>query len=481
MKRNITYILLAIFGMAFWACSDENDGPFLVDGDNITGETNINLIAPESGGSYILREKDADKIWETFSWEDANDVPVGPLQYYIEVKDVNSEIDTTIFIGPYIKQPIEVTEGELNRALIGFGYTEPNSQVDITTRVKQVIGDEFTNLEYYSTIISASIIGYGGQDPSVKPQLWAVGAALPQAGWGWASPVVLVDENREDIFRTPEVVELTSEGDANFRFFAQTGWDGESYNYPYFVDNGYAIDTNFEDAGDGDNNFKFIGESGEYFIVVDHANKEVRLELAQVPALYVPGAHQGWNPGDAYKVFSMNDDGVYTGYVNFTDSSTEFKVTGQPNWDGPNYGGTSISNSGTLDSSVGDNLVFSGTAGAYLLTADVNEMTWKLEEATDWEATANAWGVVGNAVGSWDDDVDMAFNQTNGLLELETTLTDGEIKFRANDGWALNYGDSDGDGVLGNGDGNIAVTAGKYKITLDFRNPAQATYKLELQ
>lgn len=48
---------------------------------------------------------------------------------------------------------------------------------------------------------------------------------------------------------------------------------------------------------------------------------------------------------------------------------------------------------------------------------------------------------------------------------ITTDLTDGEIKFRANDDWAISWGGTLEQLTTLNG-GNIAVTAGKYTINL---------------
>ena len=73
-------------------------------------------------------------------------------------------------------------------------------------------------------------------------------------------------------------VNYTADGDANFRFFTTaTDW-GSGQNFPFFADAGYTIDANFEDAGDGDNNFKFIGTTGQYYTTIDTVNKTIVLE-----------------------------------------------------------------------------------------------------------------------------------------------------------------------------------------------------------
>ena len=106
-------------------------------------------------------------------------------------------------------------------------------------------------------------------------QLWAVGAGLPDAGWDWGTPVQLMCEG-DGIYEG--WVNYTADGDANFRFFSvATDW-GSGQNYPFFADDGYTIDANFENAMDGDSNFRFIGTTGQYYTIIDTVNKTITLQ-----------------------------------------------------------------------------------------------------------------------------------------------------------------------------------------------------------
>ncbi|MCA0132578.1 SusE domain-containing protein [Winogradskyella alexanderae] len=106
-------------------------------------------------------------------------------------------------------------------------------------------------------------------------QMWAVGAGLTDAGWSWDTPVQLMCEG-DGVYSG--WVNYTSDGDANFRFFTTaTDW-GSGLNYPHFEGEGYTIDANFENAQDGDFNFKFIGTSGQYYTTIDTLNKTITLE-----------------------------------------------------------------------------------------------------------------------------------------------------------------------------------------------------------
>ncbi len=484
MKKtfNIFVAISAIMVFFLASCSEKELTPVIKAFDSKTGEQSLVVSQPVTGGNYILTEQNAESIWETVVWEDVNEAELADVTSYLHFTDSvgTSQEQTHVMQPGFSGNMAEITEAMLNEVLVHLGYYSPESLVNLQLQVIQHVGDD--TLAYLSTPIAFSVIGYGGQDPTTFPKLWAVGAGLPTAGWGWDNPIVLEDRDRTDIFTTPEKVELTSEGDANFRFFAQTGWDGTSYNYPYFADAGYMIDERLVNAEDGDSNFKFIGESGEYYIVVDHVNKEVRIQdnlIAKIPTLYVPGAHQGWNPGDTYQLYSNLNDEVYIGFVNFEADQVGFKINPAPNWNEPQYGTNSAAGmSGALELGGGD-IQFAGTAGTYKLTANLNDMTWAFE-ASEWSAVADAWGVIGSATpGGWDVDTDMTFQQGNGLLSVTIDLTVGEIKFRANDDWGLNYGDDGADGIAEQGAANIAIEAdGNYTLVLDMRNPEQITYTI---
>ena len=85
--------------------------------------------------------------------------------------------------------------------------------------------------------------------------------------------------------------------------------------------------------------------------------------------------------------------------------------------------------------------------------------------------TLSDWGLVGDATeNSWSGpDMEMYETATN-QYSLYATITDGFIKFRFDEDWGNNYGDTGADGSLEPGGDNIAVTAGTYLITLDLDN-----------
>lgn len=186
--------------------------------------------------------------------------------------------------------------------------------------------------------------------------------------------------------------------------------------------------------------------------------------------IYVPGDYQGWNPATAPSLISVESNGVYKGIISFNDAnSLEFKLTAERSWD-LNYGVGA--EPGSLEQN-GPNLTVP-TKDSYMITADLNNFTWS--------SAKHSWGVIGSATpGGWDNDTNMKYINEEGVWKATIALSAGEIKFRFNDDWALNYGDSNpGNNLLNEGGDNIVISsAGTYDIVLDLENEdGTATYSI---
>ena len=172
------------------------------------------------------------------------------------------------------------------------------------------------------------------------------------------------------------------------------------------------------------------------------------------PVLYMAGDANGWDQIDVLN----GDDGVhFTGYMYLNQNG--FKFCTQPNWDGTNYGADFNT---AADAA---NITMTEEAGYYKVDVDLESKSYVLTPIT-------TIGIIGSASpNGWDSDVDMTYVPYNaetkelGYWEAkDITLASGEIKFRANDDWAINWG---GDvNALTQGGDNISVEAGTYDIKL---------------
>jgi hypothetical protein len=194
--------------------------------------------------------------------------------------------------------------------------------------------------------------------------------------------------------------------------------------------------------------------------------------------LWVPGDYQGWNPAVAPKLVSVNATGIYEGYVNIpAGGSNQFKFTSDPDWGHTNYGWASSTINGnnvtgTLSTSGSAGNLFVPVAGYYLMKANTNTLSWSVTKTT--------WSVIGDGAAGWSTDVPMTFDAVAGVWKVTTTLNaSGQIKFRANNDWAINLGSSGtGNGLKYDGS-NLSVTGGSHTVILDLRAGAAYTYTIQ--
>ena len=174
------------------------------------------------------------------------------------------------------------------------------------------------------------------------------------------------------------------------------------------------------------------------------------------PVLYMAGDANGWATND----YLAGEDGVhFTGFMFLNQNG--FKFCTQPEWKGTNYG----ANFDTAPDAA--NIVITEPAGYYQVDVDLSEKTYTLTPIT-------SIGIIGSASpNGWDSDVDMTYvpynkdtKEVNGYWEVKNiTLSAGEIKFRANDDWAISWG-GELDNLTTKNGGNITVEAGTYDIKL---------------
>lgn len=166
----------------------------------------------------------------------------------------------------------------------------------------------------------------------------------------------------------------------------------------------------------------------------------------------------GWGNQDIPDLpfYTTSTPNVYVAYVTLRDGEIKFR---KDNLWTENYGDDGAD--GTLEPN-GANIAV--TAGTYKITVNIDDLTWSIEDYS--------WGLVGSATtNGWDGpDFNMQYNSYQDNWKAVVTLGDGEMKFRFNNDWGLNYGDTGGDGTLEVNGGNIPVSAGHYIVTMDLNN-----------
>ena len=252
-KFKLLVALVAFLGFAS-SCTDENNL-------QITAPIGtFNISTPLTGESVVLDETTPTNPGISLTWTPMDYTTQSVVTYTIEVAPNGSDFANAQVLGSTTNRFITIQSAQLNLAALTAGAT-PFVQSAIDIRIKATSGVVGAQ-EVYSDTISYLVTCYGclGQ--------YAVGAGIPSAGWGWDTPLSLICDDNV-LTATPTFANGT------FRFFTENGVWGSGRNYPYYIGQGYKINTSFEDALDGDNNFKFTGTPGVYRLKIDGNKKTI--------------------------------------------------------------------------------------------------------------------------------------------------------------------------------------------------------------
>ena len=175
-----------------------------------------------------------------------------------------------------------------------------------------------------------------------------------------------------------------------------------------------------------------------------------KLDLSSVWGV-VGSAANDWGARPDLPFYKTNTANEFVAYVTLIDGEIKFR---QNNDWVVNLGGK-----GGVTSAGGDNIAVK--AGSYKISLNPVANTYKIEKFS--------WGIVGSAANDWGatPDLPLSYDPTVDYWRGVVTLKDGEIKIRANNDWATNFGGSNG--ILKDGGDNIAVKKGTYLITADFK------------
>lgn len=269
---------------------------------------------------------------------------------------------------------------------------------------------------------------------------------------------------------------------------------GDVFRFFEFADaTGNAWGDNDDDgtAGVGEGNIMLPMAAAEGYYKVEFNDLSLEYELTYVrpvfpEQLFFVGSPVGWDAASAIQ-FAELSSGVYELYA-YMEDGAEFKFLPQSGSFDGDYG-DDPDNPGMIIQDGESNVIVAGT-GFYRIIVDFNMSSFSLTE-TNWAVTGagtpNGWpdDDAGNDPIGTDHDMTLVgttIDSYTWTIDLDLTA-DGDnnvIKFRANDAWDLNLGDSGADGSLEYGGDNIVVpAAGNYTITLTLA-PTGLTYDLTL-
>lgn len=400
MKNYISKLtLLLIFTLTLVSCDKDEPVYYL----NPDASVDMSLSAQ----NLVLLKDNSENEILTISWSEPDFGYNAVAQYsiLIDTEQGNFSESQTITAGETLNKTLTVAE--LNKLLLSLEL-EPEVANNVQFKVKANLSSE---VAIESNTVTLNVTPYA--DKLDLSTTWGiVGSATPN---GWDGPdVPFYKTNQPDVY-----VAYATLGDGEIKFRENNSWT-----------------LNHGDNG-GDGTLEKDGENmtitaGTYKIVFNLANLTYTIENFTW-GLVGDATTNGWDGPDMPMTYDSSSD-TWKIIATLKEGKMKFRLNND--W-GTNYGDDS--NDGTIENGGSD---ISINAGTYLITMDLNNMSWNAEPI-------DLWGVIGNATpGGWDTDTDMTYDFKNQVWVVDITLSDGLIKFRANDAWSLNYGDDTNDGIL---------------------------------
>ncbi len=397
MNKIKLLVLLIVGAISFNSClEDDADITYVasLSGDFMFSNTFLN--------EYVLTSGTSGNLGERFTWNDADFDVQTNVNYELQ-KSIAGDFSDMEIVGTTLNNYYDISIGDMLGYAAEAGLdNDPSTPApdngDVAFRVRATVGTN-ASVEAMSNVAMLTLMlpeaSSGGPVCDLE-QIWLVGAGVPDAGWGWTSPVRL-GCNGDNIYSGNVNFQNNGGADNNFRMFTSEGDWASGLNYPHYDGEGYTIDSNFEDAQDGDNNFAFVGTSGFYHIEINTVTKTITLSdpqsigTCEFEILYLVGAgvpDAGWGWATPVELFCAGD-GVYFGPVNLqnnggADNNFRF-FTSEGDWaSGRNYP-YYVDEGYTIDSNFEDaqdgdnNFAFTGSSGVYNLTLDTNTKTITLD------------------------------------------------------------------------------------------------------
>ncbi|WP_372937051.1 SusE domain-containing protein [Seonamhaeicola sp.] len=395
---------------------------------------------------YVLPAETStnNNIGAVFSFNDADFGVQTNISYELQSSILGDFTDaTTVSTLSNANNQIEVSIGTLKTLAEEYGIVAPNSGI-LNFRVRAFPGDTSSTTEMFTetqqitvTLLEAST----GSGSGIEISSWGI-VGSGYNNWGTFADAPFYTTDVADVY-----VAYVSLVDGEIKFRENNEWTND------YGDND--ADGTLDAGGSN-----IAVTEGDYKITLDIANGTYTIE--EFSWGVVGSGYNDWGTTPDAKFTYDYVTNTFKVGVKLTDGEIKFRKNND--WV-EDFGDTGVD--GTLDDG-GDNIAV--TAGFYAITLDFENGTYTMEET-------DIWGIVGSGYNDWGATPDFSLTPlSNDIWVAEIVpIVDGEIKFRLNEDWGTDYGDTGVDGTLDGGGDNIAVTAGNYRIMLDLAN---LTYEL---
>lgn len=429
-------LLKYIFGIllisgTITSCTDD-------DYTMLDGTEQAPVLSLTGNTTQVLFSENADMEAVTFSWNEVVfNVNVQPVTYILEMAPGGTNFAEPVTLQNSADLSYSMTVAQLNARAINLGIL-PETQGTLDFRLIAGIGTT-DNYDLISETITLTVTPYTDEIDISTP--WGIAGSATPGGWDeFADDIPFWQTGTDNVF-----VAYANLNDGEIKFRKDAQW----------IENYGGSGGNLVAGGDN-----IPVTAGKYKITIDLNALTYTIEPFSL-GIVGSATPNGWDGPDVELFFDSTSD-QFRAVVTLADGEIKFRMNND--W-GVNWGDDGAD--GTMEPG-GANIAVS--AGKYVVTVNMNDLTYELE------AIDNIWGLVGSSMpNGWDGpDVQLNIDYTSDYTEggiwyiNNVSLNAGEVKFRADNDWGLNYGDDGADGTLEAGGANIAVAAaGNYDVVMD--------------
>ena len=323
--------------------------------------------------------------------------------------------------------------------------------------------------------------------PKIAPKYFLIGGPMDWAASA-SSKSQVFNHSSQDVYTDPEFTYMmeSTGGEMWFAFGDEEACDaivagdwsklfgtkGDSRDLSGSFDYRYNLD--------GDHSFCVDGSANFYRITINLMEMTYQITPIVIASqYYMVGGLQGWSDSKKTCLFTPEGSNVMS-YTTKWTGAWDLKIWASAdfgNWDAA-YGSVvdgDNSPSGALTNN-GAGAISAPSAEFYKFTIDMNSFTYTWTKLDDQDPTAYSNISLIGEFNGWGGDFELEEVTPHNWYAIFTQETDGQLKFRANHDWSVNWGfgnDKDWNvtesinKIGSNGAGNIFVPAGTYAVYLN--------------
>lgn len=452
--KNIFKYLFVLIAAAFVVTSCDNDA----DRDWTTQEPSFRLYDTTLGANVLYASMEENPF--ILTWDNTT----GGSGSYSVVVSAAEDFASKVELGTSDTNSLKTTIGALNMAMLQAGLNPYSPQ---TVYVRVEAGSAVSNA------ISFTVTPYPVDIPVITNPTSATALVLDKTNPDAVAATVQWSDYASYGVDVNYTIEVAKKGETAFQNAGSTT-NEKSFDWTNKFLNTVILKTGAQPNVESEIDVRVTASTSSAGGTITKTSDVVTFKVTPYVSfvnLYLIGdaTAAGWdnNAGNMnmYPLLGNHLDSnsyTFTGYF----GNGGFKIIkNKGSWD-DQYG--LGSSAGVLSTDGGSGNIPVPAAGYYKLSINTSALTYTLEAVAAPSVSYATVGIIGSATpNSWDSSTPMVQSTFDSHIWMlgNTALTDGEMKFRANDSWDVNWGSSDENFGTGTPGGpNIPVSGGTYNI-----------------